>query len=319
MKILKAGLMTTIQDLGRFGYQKYGITRSGAMDPFAAKLANLLVGNNMNEAVLEFTLIGPTIKFLHDSLFSIAGGDFCPRLNHRPVPIGAPIIAKEGDILELKNSKTGTRGYIALKGGIDVPSSLGSKSSDLRLKLDGLSGRKLEKGDCIPVPEKRVFPPLRTNWRLSPQIFSYLEQEEIRVTDGLQKNWFQTKSLDAFCNNPYQITSESDRMGMRLDGEKLERKTDEELLTEGVAMGTIQVPPSGKPIVLMADCQTTGGYPKIGQVITADLPILAQKRPGECIYFSFITVDKAHQVMFEQNSLLNEIKSSIQLRIKEMT
>ncbi|RDI43166.1 biotin-dependent carboxyltransferase family protein [Falsibacillus pallidus] len=318
MKILKAGLMTTIQDLGRFGFQKYGITRSGAMDPFAAKLANLLVGNNMNEAVLEFTLIGPTIKFLHDSLFSIAGGDFCPRLNHRPIPNGAPIIAREGDILEIKNSTKGARGYLAVKGGIDVPGSLGSKSSDLRLKMDGLLGRKLKNGDCIPVAKYGEFSSSQTNWRLSPQIFSYLKEAEIRVTDGLQKNWFQMESLNAFCNNPYQITSESDRMGMRLDGEKLERKTDEELLTEGVAMGTIQVPPSGKPIVLMADCQTTGGYPKIGQVITADLPILAQKKPGESVFFSFITVEKAHQLMFEQNSLLNEIKSSIQFKIKEM-
>lgn len=316
--VLKAGLLTTIQDLGRYGHQRSGIIVSGAMDTLSIKLANLLVGNEMNEAVVEVTLIGPAFLFEVDSIIAICGANLSANLNKEPISLNKPIFVKKGDYLEFGSPIKGSRSYIAFRGGIQIEKVLGSRSTCLPAGFGGLDGRALRKGDILPISNSPYKTSKILNWKLSCYFDKLLfNTAAIRFIRGRQYHLFDDHSLYQFQTESFTLTKDSNRMGYRMEGPSLRLKSQQELLTEGVAFGTIQVPASGQPIILMADRQTTGGYPKIGQVITVDLPRLAQLKPGDNINFVEISILKAQQLAINRENELRALRKIILEKWKE--
>ncbi|WP_347862303.1 biotin-dependent carboxyltransferase family protein [Salimicrobium sp. PL1-032A] len=317
--------LTTIQDAGRVGYQRYGYVVSGAMDLFAFRTANYLVGNEGEEAVIEMTLQGPEIYFEEDAIIAITGGDLSPRIQNEKLPSGKPLYIKKGSVVEWGGCRSGCRAYLAVYGGIEVPEVMGSRSTYLRANIGGMEGRALRKGDRIPVRSLtdaererfvRVFDKSygsfsTVRWRVYPSSILRTERERIRIVPGTHQSQFDEGSMEALYKEDFRISPQSDRMGYRLDGRKLVRKEEKELLSEAVTMGTIQVPNSGGPVILMADRQPTGGYPRIAQVIGADLPKLAQKKPGDTVRFEAVTIEEAERLYVERERNMNVLKHTI--------
>jgi len=304
LEIMKPGLLTTIQDLGRREYQIYGVSASGAMDPLSLRLANILVGNKEGEAGLEITMLGPRIKFMADGLIAITGADLSPKLNGETVPLWKTVRVSHGDILDFSSIKYGCRAYVAMAGGIDVPTVMGSKSTFLRGGYGGLDGRKLQKGDVLSIGEAKTKTSTLARKLPPSYIPDYQEDRKVRVILGPQKDAFTQEAIDLFLSAPYRISTNSDRMGYRLEGESLTHVNGPDIFSDCITAGSIQVPGNGQPIVLMADCQVTGGYTKIGVVIGVDLPYLAQKKPGDFVYFEEIAVTEAQKLWKEQEKLL---------------
>ncbi|GIN84252.1 KipI antagonist [Heyndrickxia sporothermodurans] len=332
VEVLQSGLYTTIQDLGRHGYQQQGVSVSGPMDKIALRLANLLVGNKETEAVMETTLNGPKLLFHETKLIAISGGDFSPTINGEPVPTGRPVLIRKGSILNMGSARKGCRAYIALAGGIDVPKVLASRSTYVRAKIGGYKGRPLKKGDSIltlqptllnSLLEKQLLNQLETQrflsteWLIGENVIPLYKNKIIRVIRGQQFEKFTGLSKNLFFQQSFIISSQSDRMGYRLSGEPLELSLPLEMISEGVSMGTIQVPPDGQPIILMADRQTTGGYPKIGYIASVDLPLLAQCKPGEKIRFQEITLREAQLELKKKEKMIQTVKIGIELMIKK--
>ncbi|MHC0035653.1 5-oxoprolinase subunit C family protein [Pseudoneobacillus sp. C159] len=308
--IEKPGLLTTVQDLGRFGYQRDGIIVSGPMDSLSMRLANILVGNSEKDAVLEITLIGPTILFLVDTIIAICGGDLSPTINNNFCNLNKPLIVKKGDCLAFGPNKKGSRCYIAFKGGINVNKVLGSRSTCLPARFGGFNGRPLEKGDRLPI--KQTIQEITSNWRLSPRFKNILfNRDPIRFIKGRHYHLFTNESLHKFQASAFTVTKDANRIGYRLLGPELNLLKPQELLTEGVTFGSVQVPANGQPIILMADHQTTGGYPKIAQICSVDLPRLAQLKPGDDIYFTEISFQKAQLLVIEREKELSLIKRMV--------
>lgn len=309
IKVAKPGLCTTVQDIGRVGYQQYGIPVSGVMDEFAFTVANLLVDANENNAVLEIPFLGPTLEFDFDITIAITGADLSPKLNNQDIPMWSSINIKKGDVLSFAMIKSGARAYIAFAGEIDVPIINGSKSTLLKSKLGGFDGRQLKVGDIIEIKNPKVIAKKRV---LSEKyIPTYSNAEEIRVVLGPQDNYFTKKGIETFLGSEYIITKEADRMGMRLEGEVIEHKEKADIISDAAVFGSIQIPGNGKPIILLADRQTTGGYTKIATVIKADLPKLAQMSQGNKIKFKELNVDEAQQEYINFYEKFNEIKESL--------
>ena len=333
LQINKDGLQTTVQDLGRSGFQKYGVIVSGVMDPFAHRLANVLVGNSESDPTIEITLMGPQLTFLEDGLFALTGGDLSPLLNGDPIKMWRPIFAKKGCKLTFGKPLSGCRTYLAVAGGISVSEVMASKSTYLRAGIGGFNGRTLKKGDVVKIGESshNIKPFIdnlareatdssfiQLDWTLMTQaIPKYQDESIVRVTEGRQAKLFDEKSKNAFYNDAFQVSSDSDRMGYRLKGQQLALKDAKELVSEGVAFGSIQVPPDGQPIILMADRQTTGGYPKIGQVTSVDLPKVSQLKPGESIRFEKISLEESQQLLLDERRLIAQLTKSISLKFKE--
>lgn len=331
IRILKPGLLDTIQDLGRTGFQKYGVIVSGAMDPLACRLANVLVGNPESEATLEMTLSGPVIQFETDALISICGGDLNPSVNGEPVPMWRPVFIKKGAKLDFGYAKQGCRAYLAVAGGLDVKAVMGSKSTYLRAGLGGYLGRALQAGDKIPfgplfnVSEKLMNaltarndgrPFTASSWRVARDIYPSMKRPAaIRAIKGPQFDWFDAKSQRGFYQKEFKVTSRSDRMGYRLEGRPLNLKQQRDMISDAINFGSIQVPPDGRPIILMADRQTVGGYPKIGQIASVDLPVVAQTKPGERISFTEISPHEAQVLYIEREKLIEQVKRGIFLKI----
>lgn len=319
VQVKHGGLLTTIQDLGRYSYQKYGVVVGGAMDEAAHKLANLLVGNALNEATLEMTLIGPQLLFLKDTIFAICGAPFEATIEGILVPIGKPIYVPKGKILKVGSCKNGCRAYMAFRGGIEAPLILGSRSTYERGGFGGLYGERLKKEDIIPLKDQTV----RNNFNVHKGNFSttrwfvpsYTKTKTIRVIEGRQHSLFTPEAIHNFYTKKYKVSLEADRMGYRLKGEKLTFAKHVELISEGTAFGTIQVPPDGQPIVLMADRQTTGGYPKLANVISVDLPLLAQQKPGDQIQFQKVSLEEAQKLYLDKERAFRKLA----LIIKEFT
>ncbi|RFU70286.1 biotin-dependent carboxyltransferase family protein [Peribacillus saganii] len=306
LEIIKPGLLTTIQDLGRKDYQIYGISTCGAMDPFSSRIANILVGNNEVEAVLEVTLVGPKIKFIHDGLIAITGADLSSRLNGETIPLWKSIKVSKGDILDFGPIRYGCRSYIAVAGGIDVPQIMGSKSTFIRGGYGGLDGRKLQKGDTISIDGSKLNTSLITSRKLPPSyILNFEEDRKVRVILGPQLEAFTKDAIEDLFLTPYKISIDSDRMGYRLEGVPLTHVMGADILSDFITAGSIQVPGSGQPIVLMSDCQVTGGYTKIGVVIGVDLPYLAQKKPGDYVRFEKIGIAEAQRLWKKQEQILS--------------
>ncbi|KAA9028371.1 5-oxoprolinase subunit C family protein [Niallia endozanthoxylica] len=325
--ITKPGLLSTIQDLGRFGYQKYGVITSGAMDSLSHRLANILVGNEENKPTIEMTLLGPTMQFQQDSLIAICGGDMNPAIQNRPVRMWRPVLVRKGAQLTFGQAKSGCRAYLAVAGGFSIPTIMNSTSTYIRANVGGFHGRALKTGDQLSFAEKTAQssllmkklhtkgdhqPFIEMEWSVSSNLFPTFEKNPvIRVIDGRHTHLFTKESQECFWTKPFQITPQSDRMGYRLSGEPLHLEEPTEILSEAVTFGTIQVPADGKPIVLMADRQTTGGYPKIGEIASVDLPCLAQAKPSDTIYFSPISLEKAQLLLIEKEKKIKQLKHGI--------
>lgn len=299
LQVLSPGPMTTVQDRGRFGYIALGIGPSGAMDQAAYAAANRLVGNRHGEAVLEATLLGPTLKFEEDCLCALTGADMDAKLEGQPVEPYRSFLVRAGQTLALGFARTGCRGYMAVKGGIQVPEVMGSRSTNLKCALGGLEGRKLRAGDRLPVTNTPK------NSRERREIPAFYEQSvTLRVIPGPQAGAFTDGGFHTLWNTAFTMSPNSDRMGLRLEGAVIETRAGSDIVSDGIALGAIQVTSAGQPILLMADRQTTGGYAKIGTVITADLPKAAQLKPGATIRFQPITVEEAQKLIRKRRALL---------------
>ncbi|WP_071393974.1 5-oxoprolinase subunit C family protein [Bacillus tuaregi] len=324
LKIIKPGLLTTIQDLGRFGYQKYGIITSGAMDSLSHRLANILVGNEESTATIEITLLGPIIQFKEDTLIAICGGNLSPSISNQPVRMWRPVFVKKGAVLKFGQPHSGCRAYLAIAGGFSIPTIMDSSSTYLRANLGGFQGRPLREGDLLhtvkkPDPTYKLLakwhnkenqaPFIEAKWSISSQLIPKIEHfPVIRFITGRQTVLFTKESQEILSTGSFQITPQSDRMGYRLNGPPLELDKSVEILSEAVTFGTIQVPADGNPIILMADRQTTGGYPKIGEIASVDLSLLAQAKPLDTIHFKNISLEEAQLLLLEQESKIKQLK-----------
>lgn len=320
--ILRAGPLTTVHDLGRNGYRGIGVGSSGALDCFAARVANLLAGNDETAALIEVTLGMFRIRFNDARVIAWCGGAFEARIGGEEIPAGHAVSVAVGDELAFDRPNPGCRAWLAISGGIDVPLVLGSRSTDLRANFGGSHGRSLRADDELPlgaIPARahafsRALGSLRVgrwsapaNWAVSA-----LSHPVLRVLRGSHWDCFEESAQKALCGEGFSVTAEADRMGVRLEGPDLNRSETGDLISEAVTPGTVQVPPNGKPILLLGDCQTIGGYPKIAYVITADLPIAAQLRLGDQLRFSEVSLSAAHELLLARERELERFRIGLE-------
>ena len=304
-----------MQDLGRRGYQRYGIPVCGALDPLSLRIANILVGNPEGAAGLEITALGPTIRFTSDSVFAVVGADFRLEVGGREVRTWESVKVSAGSTLTLGAASDGLRAYLAVAGGIDVPLVMNSRSTDLKGVFGGFEGRVLQDGDSLPVgASPRVADWSRTGLPVGISRQPTFGQEfEIRVVLGPQHEEFTESGVNALLTSEYTVSADSDRMGYRLAGPEIAHESGPDIVSDGTALGSIQVPGTGQPIVLLADRGTTGGYAKIATVIGPDIGLLSQAMPGAKIRFHAVSVEEAHEVLREQEEMIREIKSFVGL------
>lgn len=303
-RVLNPGILTTIQDLGRWGYMKYGIPRSGAADRFSALVANWLVGNSGKEALLEITLFRLELLALNNLEIAITGADLMPHLNGQPISMWENIYLKEGDRLLCKGRRSGLRAYLAVRGGFSAPEFLGSRSVFAR----GLMGKPLQEGDILETDQIDTKQQIK---RTLPRdlIPSFSGKDFLRVILGPQQDRFSPAGIRTFLSSTYRVTPQSDRMGYRLEGPKIEHRRGADIISEPIAPGAIQVPGDGLPIILLWDAQVSGGYTKIASVISADLNFLAQVKPGDTLRFKEVELTEAHEAWKRERDLLQEIKN----------
>lgn len=304
IKIINAGMLSTIQDGGRFGVMKYGFTQSGAMDSKAMSTANILVGNEPECAVIETTLLGITAEFTENTVIALSGGDFSAAINGTPIKRNKAYAVNAGDTLAMSYAKSGVRGYLAVSGGFDVPEVMGSRSTNLKSQIGGFFGRKLAAGDII-----NTFAPIITDTtgRELPEE-TYENSITLRAVLGPQDYMFTDEDINTFFSCEYKITQQADRMGIRLDGEPLKGKGSMDIVSDGIVFGSVQVPKNGMPIILAADRQTTGGYAKIATIISADRHLIAQARPGGTVKFAQVSVKEAQKIAKQEQKALKKLK-----------
>lgn len=317
IRVLKAGMLTTVQDLGRNGYQSQGFSVAGVMDVRSFKIANLLLDNPENEAVLEFTLIGPTLQFTSETIIAITGGDFQPTINGNPAPMYTALYMNRGDILKFGSARTGSRGYIAFSSYLDIPVVMGSRCTNLKSKIGGFKGRKLHDEDYISFRIKRRYLPFFLSRKLDLDEFDQ-EEAELRVVMGPQCDMFTKDGIHTFLSETYMVTSDFDRMGCRMEGPFIASKNGSDIISDGIAFGSVQVPSHGKPIILLADRQTTGGYAKIATVATVDIPKLVQRKTDHKIRFKAITVEEAQKLYLEEEKEYVAMRNQIHTPCKEV-
>jgi antagonist of KipI len=334
IKVLQGGLLTTVQDGGRHGFRQDGVSVCGALDEFAMRAANTLVGNAEGAAVLEITLAGCALRFSQNHLIAICGGDLTPHIAGETVPCWRPIFVAANAVLNFTAMRAGYRAYLSVAGGLDVPVMLGSRSTDLRAKFGGYAGRALQTGDslsCFPngglgeswrenfATSREAFQLVYANWFVSVNARPSLAANPIlRVIRGSGFSEFDMASHRAFFEREFVVKPESNRMAYRLRGDvKLNLVVPREQISTAVAPGTIQIPPDGNPILLLADCQTTGGYPVFAHVIRADLPLVAQMKPGDSMRFVETTLDEAHRFYLERERTLAQLRYAVRFKTDE--
>ncbi|MCF8103893.1 MAG: biotin-dependent carboxyltransferase family protein [Desulfohalobiaceae bacterium] len=298
--VVKPGSYTTIQDQGRYGHQDIGVPVAGALDQFASRAANVLLGNPESAAVLECTVVGPTLAVLREAYLAVTGADMEIRLNSRTIPPWSSFRVEPGDLLRLKQVKCGCRSYLAVSGGFDVPLVMGSRSTSVTGGFGGLQGRPLKKGDFLQAAAALL--PHKTG-TLPAELVSTAKQGDLllRVIPGPQDHLFASQGLETFFSSAYAISPKADRMGYRLEGPMIRRDPEarESIVSEPSLPGNIQVPADGQPIILLVE-QTVGGYTKIATVISADLPRIAQALPGQEVRFQPVSLEEAHEALQEQ-------------------
>lgn len=306
IRVIKPGWCTTVQDLGRHGYQHYGVSVSGGMDQLALVIANRLVKNHDAAAALEITIVGPELLFEQTTVVAITGADLSPAIDGQHVPLWTTVDIRAGSRLTFGRRQTGARSYLAAAGGFDVPLLWGSRSTHLSTSTGGLDGRALMADDTLRVDRDAGS---RERPRVGMTLASgrrpvYIDQPILRVISGPQH--VSADALSVLMNTPYRLTSRSDRMGYRLEGPRVHYVPMQPRISDGTAMGALQIPPDGFPILLMADRPTTGGYPKMAVVISADLPQAAQLQPGDSVTFRTTTLPEAEAALVNQWGRLNE-------------
>jgi antagonist of KipI len=328
IEVLRAGLLTTVQDLGRTGFRDQGVPVGGAADPVALRIANLLVGNPHGAAGLEMTLAGPRLRFARTELIALGGAAMAADLDGVPVPFWRPVRVRAGETLDLRGARTGCRAYLAVAGGIAVAAVLGSRGTYLPSAFGGLDGRALRTGDRLPVGAAGArSAAVRTaieregrrngaaSWSIAPSALpAYRAEPELLLIPGSHADALTEASRAELFGGRFRVSQHSDRMGCRLEGPALALTAPVELTSEGVAPGTVQLPPGGSPIVLMADGGTTGGYPRIGHVATVHLPLLAQLRPGDHLRFRATTLGDAHRLLSAREHALTLLADALRLR-----
>ncbi len=320
VQVIKPGLLTTFQDLGRVGYQHLGVPVAGAMDARAHRLANLLAGNTADLATLEITVSGPTLRFDQPACIAICGADLSPHVRNKPIPLNRPIALKAGSELSFGARRHGARCYLAVFGGFAVPDVLGSASTYVRSSMGGWHGRALRKDDQIELNVSLMSSGLtalsRKLWDIEvylPAALATTPRKTVRIIKSPQWKEFSPESCAAMITQPFRISPDSERMGYRLQGPSIVMSEPRQMISEATSFGTIQVPSGGQPIVLMADRQTTGGYPKIANVAAVDLPLLAQMLPGDMLRFEPISLDHAQALDAKRatafHALANQLES----------
>jgi antagonist of KipI len=298
VSVIKPGMLTTVQDAGRWGYQARGVPVAGPMDPVSHRLANALVGNGRGAALLEITLIGPELEFEDERLVAITGAQFELWLDGRQAPSQAPFTVCAGSRLRFGSRQLGARAYLAVSGGIAVPETLGSRSTHLVSGMGGVGGRALIGGDRLPLGDPSPQgPPLAPHDAIAPLPDRHAT---LRVLTGPQVDYFTPEALDVLQSAPYVVAGNSDRMGFRLQGPRLTHARGADIISDATPLGVLQIPASGQPILLMADRQTTGGYPKIATVIAADMAVAGQLAPDDTITFAVCTLADAMKALIAQ-------------------
>ncbi len=329
--VISYGMLSSIQDLGRYGFQKHGVIVSGAMDTYSLRIGNLLVGNQEGEAGLEITLLGPTLLLEEDALIAITGGNLSPEVEGVQVPMWRPVLVKKGSVLKFGKIKSGCRAYLTIAGGFAIPEVMTSKSTYLRAGLGGYEGRALKDGDKLETnsisdyslnlfnklkKKDTAQPFITTRWFVDFNKFITLSNEHtIRVIEGSHFSRCSSNSQKNFYAGKFTVTPQSDRMGYRLSGPEIKLDEKFELLSEAVTVGTIQLPPDGHPIILLADRQTTGGYPKIAQVISVDLSLVAQMKPGGEICFQEISLEEAEALFIEREQRMGDLGRFLEFKV----
>jgi len=314
--ILEAGLLDTIQDNGRYGYASSGINYGGSMDPFAAAVANCLVGNETDEAVLELHFPSSTIRFNSNALIAISGADFSACINDVSIPINTPIIIAASSILQFKKHRLGARAYLAVKGGLELDRWLGSFSTNLKVKAGGFNGRQLQQSDKINFKLEQEYVSFGA-LHFHADVGNIYEENIIRIIPGNEYNLITDCSETILTGNSFTITSQSDRMGYRMSGSPMKMQQPKEMISSAVTKGTIQLLPNGEIIILMSDHQTTGGYPRIAHVISADIPKLAQMPFNTQLRFQIVTLEEAEAAMYKQHRHLLQLQNACNFRIQE--
>ncbi len=308
-EVIQPGLLTTVQDRGRHGYQQYGVPVSGAMDRYAFTVANLLTGNDEGAACLEISLLGPRLRVMNDTMIAITGADLSPTLNDGPLCMWRGVEARCGDIISFGQPVRGCRSYLAVAGGIDVPEVMGSRSTYVRSGIGGLCGRPLSSGDYLCAGHTGAGAlAAGLPQRYIPE---YTADNTLRVILGPQHDRFTEKGTQTFLSSEYRVTVQADRMGCRLEGPPIEHRAGADTVSDGIPPGAVQVPADGLPIIMLADRQTTGGYTKIATVITVDLPKLAQAQMEDRVRFAAIDGSEGHRSLIEYWNTIERIRRLI--------
>ncbi|NJP38333.1 biotin-dependent carboxyltransferase family protein [Alkalicoccus luteus] len=298
--ITKQGLLTTIQDEGRFGQLRHGIPTGGAVDRWALRWANLLVGNTAGAAGLEVTMMGPELTANDDLIIAVTGADLSPELDGSALPMWTSVPMKKGSRLAFREPKQGARAYIAFHGGISVPLAAGSRSTFVRAGLGGLDGRELRSGDVLDIGAAYKMPGRR---RLPFELQPDYSRRTLRIIEGPDQELIGSSALQAFYQTSFHVSSELDRMGIRLKGPELPIAGGNTGVSDATVPGMIQLPSGGSPVLLLADRQTSGGYPRIGAVIQEDLSTAAQLIPDDEIGFRAVTLEEAHELYKKRESI----------------
>jgi antagonist of KipI len=306
-QVLNPGVLTTIQDCGRKGFMKYGTPVSGMADRFSAKAANLLVGNNPGLSVLETTLFRLELLALADGIISVTGGNLTPTINGNALPMWQSVAIQAGDRIAFRARRQGFRAYLAVRGGFSAETFLNSRSVFVR----GFMGQPLRANEILETDQEagqgfrhRALPP--------EMVPSYSQRDPLRVILGPQDDRFTPGGIETFLTSEYKISSQSDRMGYRLEGPKIEHGKGADIISEGIARGAIQVPGDGLPILLLWDAQVSGGYTKIANIISVDLNGLAQVMPGETLRFRAVALDEAHEVLRMESERFHQVQKICQ-------
>ncbi len=310
--VLKPGLQSQLQDLGRFGHQHLGVPVCGAMDEWSHRLANLIAGNPDDEATLEIVLMGPSLKFESAAQIAITGADLSPSLNGEPAPMNRRIAVPAGAQLDFGRRIAGLRAYLAVHGGFAVEPVMGSRSTYVRGGFGGFQGRALRKGDVLQTGEAggpAAASAITVATKLPAADATAVTL--VRVIAGEHLSAFSAESQAQLCKAVYKISPQSDRMGYRLDGPALQRSEAVELISEAMSFGTVQVPTDGQPIVLMAERHSTGGYPKIAHVISVDLPVVAQLAPQQLLRFQVVSLQSAQNLYLQREQAIAQLREAL--------
>ncbi len=302
IRVKNPGMFSTIQDLGRYGYTHLGISPAGAADRISLRIANLLVGNDENAPALEMTLLGATMEFEEAHVVAFAGADCGPKMGTSTVPLAEPVEVPAGAILKCAGMRTGARSYLAVQGGFAVEKVMGSAATDVRGGFGGFNGRRLKAGDVL-----RAAAGAGRLRKLKPGVLDALYRRDVvRVTRGAQQDWFGADAFEALFSSTYSVRDQSDRTGLRLSGTAVRPQEQSQLLTDGIPLGAMQIPQDGQPIILFVDQQTTGGYPKIANVIAADMHKIGQLLPRDKVRFAEVSIPLAIDLLRKQERWLRD-------------